>query len=114
MRRTDPKTLVEALRILARTIESGDGIANSCIAEAADVIEELTKERQIMTNETLRGQWFPCSEVLPPNGQVVMTKIDDEKGCRNEIKLKRKGKRWCFDKEMYGGYMPTHWMITKG
>ena len=29
------QTLIEALRILARDIESGDGVANACIAEAA-------------------------------------------------------------------------------
>jgi hypothetical protein len=28
--------------------------------------------------------WIPCSEQLPPIGEVVMTKIDDGKGCRNE------------------------------
>ena len=41
MRKTDNETLVKALRILARDIESGDGVANACIYEAADRIEEL-------------------------------------------------------------------------
>lgn len=35
------KTLVKALRILSEDIQSDDGVANACIAEAADRIEEL-------------------------------------------------------------------------
>jgi predicted trehalose synthase len=37
-------TLVSALRILARDIDSGDGVANAVIAEAADRIEAMGKE----------------------------------------------------------------------
>jgi hypothetical protein len=40
--KTDNKTLVEALRILAKDIESDDGVANACIEEAANRIEELS------------------------------------------------------------------------
>ena len=42
--KTDDKTLIAALRILAAEIQSGDGVANACIAEAADRLEEPTKE----------------------------------------------------------------------
>ncbi|MEZ5691153.1 MAG: hypothetical protein R3D71_05775 [Rickettsiales bacterium] len=42
MKRTDDKTLISALRILARDIQSDDGIANACISEAAYRLEELT------------------------------------------------------------------------
>ena len=48
---TDSATLIAALRILARDIQSGDGIANSCIAEAADRIEQL----DAMATEILRA-----------------------------------------------------------
>lgn len=41
MRRTDTPTLIEALRILAAEIQSGDGVANACIAEGANRLEEL-------------------------------------------------------------------------
>jgi hypothetical protein len=34
-------TLVKALRVLVDDIESGDGVANACIAEAADRLEAL-------------------------------------------------------------------------
>ena len=39
--KTDDKTLIAALRILAAEIRSDDGVANACIAEAADRLEEL-------------------------------------------------------------------------
>lgn len=39
--KTKTKTLIKALRILANDIESDDGVANACIAEAADRLEEL-------------------------------------------------------------------------
>jgi hypothetical protein len=45
-RRTPDETLVKALRILARDIQSGDGLANACIAEAATRLEELVEERK--------------------------------------------------------------------
>ena len=39
--RTETDVLVSALRILARDIQSNDGVANACIAEGAARIEEL-------------------------------------------------------------------------
>lgn len=33
--------------------------------------------------------WMPASEA--PEGKVFMTKIDDEKGCRNVQAMKRHG-----------------------
>lgn len=39
--KTDNETLVKALRILANDIQTDDGVANACIAEAALRIEEL-------------------------------------------------------------------------
>ncbi len=54
--------------------------------------------------------WTPCLHHLPPEGEVVMTKIDDENGCRNGQELKRKGNLWFFpDDSMYVYYTPTHW-----
>lgn len=37
---TETKTIIEALRVLARDIQSGDGVANAAIAEAADRLEK--------------------------------------------------------------------------
>jgi len=42
--RSDTPTLIEALRILARDIESDDGVANAVIAEAADRLMALLVE----------------------------------------------------------------------
>ena len=83
---TDTKTIIEALRVLARDIQSQDGVANAAIAEAADrlqkqqrkirnqrrEIESLSKDKRrvdgfvnwldaemkkFMTEPTLRNDW---------------------------------------------------------
>ncbi len=55
-------------------------------------------------------QWISIARELPPEGETVWTKIDDEKGCRNEAMLKRRGNLWFFpDESMYVYYRPTHW-----
>ena len=41
MKKNNSKTLIKALRILSEDVQSDDGVANACIAEAADRIEEL-------------------------------------------------------------------------
>mgnify|MGYP001618155615 CR=1 FL=1 len=41
MRKTELPILIGALRILVKDIQSDDGIANMCLAEAADRLEEL-------------------------------------------------------------------------
>ena len=42
--KSSTETLIAALRILARDIQSGDGVANAAIAEAADRLTELKRE----------------------------------------------------------------------
>lgn len=57
--------------------------------------------------------WVRCADSLPGEGVVVHTKIDDEKGRRNETMLKRQGRLWFFlDDSMYVYYTPTHWADT--
>lgn len=54
------------------------------------------------------SEWQPIA--LAPDDEVVMTKIDDERGIRNEQRLIRQGQLWFFpDKSMYVYYTPTHW-----
>jgi Protein of unknown function (DUF551) len=54
--------------------------------------------------------WIACSANLPDHNVLVMTKIDDQDGCRNEQKLKRQGTLWFVsDGSMYVYYRPTHW-----
>jgi len=60
-----------------------------------------------MSNEP---NWISVSEQLPPEGQAVLTKIDDGKSSRNEQELKRLRGLWFFpDDSMYVYYTPTHW-----
>jgi hypothetical protein len=47
-------TLVSALRILARDIDSEDGVANALIAEAADRIEDLAAEQDKYMSDARR------------------------------------------------------------
>ena len=57
-----------------------------------------------------RARWITVASRLPKDGNVVETKIDDDRGRRNEIRLKRQGRRWFFeDGSMYVYYTPTHW-----
>ena len=51
--RTDTVTLIAALRVLAREVESGDGVANAAIAEAADRLEELHPQADAMVDNGL-------------------------------------------------------------
>jgi hypothetical protein len=54
--------------------------------------------------------WISLGNLLPKEGLVVDTKIDDEKGARNEQPLKRRGNLWFVeDGSMYVYYRPTHW-----
>ena len=58
-------------------------------------------------------EWTSVSKELPKPGVVVLTKIDDQDGCRNEQQLKllpNGGRLWFFpDGSMYVYYTPTHW-----
>lgn len=55
--------------------------------------------------------WHPIATA--PDGVTVLTKIDDEKGPRNEAPLKRQGKLWFCDDGLYVYYEPTHWAPLK-
>jgi hypothetical protein len=78
--------LIEAVRILARDIQSGDGCANACLLEAAARLEELVEERRSIStllqkvesleaeNTRLREErrWVPVGERLPEIGTNVL------------------------------------------
>lgn len=49
--RSSTPTLISALRILARDIQSGDGVANAAIAEAAERLEEVDRILQALLKE---------------------------------------------------------------
>jgi len=55
-------------------------------------------------------EWKPASSA--PEGVEVETKIDDDRGCRNECVLLRRGRLWWTGPgvdAMYVYYTPTHW-----
>jgi L-arabinose isomerase len=90
-RRTPDETLVKALRILARDIQSGDGCCNACLLEVATRLEELVAERR----------WIPITEKLPDLGVEVIGWHPDDRV-----------RSWC----RHGGvtvfgkaWEPTHW-----
>lgn len=54
--------------------------------------------------------WTRTADSLPPEGEVVETKIHDASGERNVALLKRNGRLWFYpDDPMYVYYTPTHW-----
>jgi hypothetical protein len=56
------------------------------------------------------NKYISCNKVLPPNGVIVETKIDDADGTRNEQLLMRSDNLWFVpDGSMYVYYAPTHW-----
>lgn len=58
----------------------------------------------------MKTNWTATKTELPPEGFTVLTKIDDDKGVRNEQSLKRRGSLWFVpDDSMYVYYSPTHW-----
>ena len=61
-RRTPDAKLIEAVRILSRTIQTEDGVIAACLAEAARRLEELVEERR----------WIPVGEKLPPTDAEVL------------------------------------------
>ena len=57
-RRTDDATLIAAVRILSRTIQTDDGVIPACLSEAASRLAELVEERR----------WSPVGERVPEEG----------------------------------------------
>ena len=70
------QTLIEALRILARDIESGDGIANACIAEAADRLEGYAE--RLAELESQKAFWEQAFNEMKHQRDEVVAKRDDE------------------------------------
>ena len=85
-RRTPDATLIEAVRILSRTIQTDDGVIPACLGEVATRMEELVKERRSIStllqkvesldaeNKRLREErrWVSVGERLPDDLRRVM------------------------------------------
>ena len=54
--------------------------------------------------------WIAIADQPAPERVLLWTKIDDDKGPRNEAMLQRFGRLWfTADASMYVYYAPTHW-----
>ena len=72
--KTQDEILIKALEILARDIQSDDGVANACIFEAAERLRELSKQNKELyenqqsiceTNKTLCNRLKELTENQP-------------------------------------------------
>lgn len=68
-RKSSTPTLIAALRILARDIQSGDGVANAAIAEAADRLEDYYN-------------LFVCTDNILDKSLIMMLDMADEEETR--------------------------------
>lgn len=58
--------------------------------------------------------WIRTQTTLPTGGVVVDTKIDDERGLRNQQPLRLEGGLWYVpDGTLYVYYCPTHWRLVR-
>ena len=73
---TDTSTLIEALRVLARDIDSEDGVANACIAEAAERLEGYAE--RLSELESQRSFWEQAFNEMKHQRDEVIARRDDE------------------------------------
>ena len=120
-RRTPDATLVKAVRILSRKIQTEDGVIPACLAEAATRLEELVEERRSIStllqkvesleaeNNRLREgrRWIGVGERLPADNVAVLCCGD---GIGAEMVWREKGK-WhlSFVGTQIGDSTYTHW-----
>lgn len=60
----------------------------------------------------MQAEYIACRDQMPPEGTLVMTKIDDGRGVRNEQALAFYRNLWWTGEgadAMYVYYTPTHW-----
>ena len=131
-RRTPDAKLIEAVRILSRTIQTDDGVIPACLAEVATRLAELVEElRSISTllqkvesleaeNARLREErrWVPVGERLPEIDVPVLVR---QQGCEYHAIGWREHRPhyivpetiWTLGDDLDKGYPPekiTHWM----
>ena len=71
--RSETKVIIGALRILVNDIQSDDGVANTCIAEAAMRLEEL-QERIKQLEEQL--EWKPIDDYARSGAEILLAYKD--------------------------------------
>jgi hypothetical protein len=122
-RRTFDATLIEAVRILSRTIQTEDGVIPACLGEVATRLEELVEERRSISTllqkvESLEAEiarlreerrWVPVGERLPKKYQSVIVALTPDSKGRVEVceAVHWKGSDFETDR---GNYECSHWM----
>ena len=121
-RRTPDATLISALRILSRKIQTEDGVIPACLANVATRLEELVEERRSIStllqkvesleeeNKRLREarRWVSVGERLPDDNVAVLCCGED---IGAEMVWREQGK-WhlSFVGTQIGPSTYTHWM----
>jgi sirohydrochlorin ferrochelatase len=97
--KTPTQTLAAALRILAKDIESPDGVANAAIAEAAERLEELTAQVEVLRRALTDIRHSPddhCAEIaadaLDSKPNQCLREIQAEAGRAGYL---QGAKEWC-------------------
>jgi chromosome segregation ATPase len=73
---TPTEIIIKALRVLVDDIQSPDGVPNACVAQAADRLEELQRERDKAfaeverLKEQVNGQVSLCTKLTIERGQL--------------------------------------------
>ena len=122
-RRTFDATLIEAVRILSRTIQTEDGVIPACLGEVATRLAELVEERRSISTllqkvESLEAEiarlreerrWVPVGERLPKKYQSVIVALTPDSKGRVEVceAVHWKGSDFETDR---GNYECSHWM----
>jgi hypothetical protein len=90
--RSKTETIISALRVLVQDIQSGDGVANAAIAEAADRMEELCSElsfyRKLNKNFVEAGricaQIYIARNITLSENEVLSALVEIDKLYRDE------------------------------
>lgn len=104
-------TLISALRILARDVESDDGVANAMLFEAAERFGKLALEAHNLRAEVERmkqvQRWIPVEDRLPELGfDVLVLKRNGEHEVAWRDVSDGKWSSWSISKE----YEYAYWM----
>ena len=68
-REASDSVLVDSLRILSRDMMSSDGVANACVAEAAERIDNLSRALRVIHT------WAACDKTSPQTRTEAMVQI---------------------------------------
>jgi len=117
-RRTPDAKLIEAVRILSRTIQTDEGVIPACLAEVATRLAELVEERRSISTllqkvESLEAEtallreerrWIAVGERLPGDEEWV-----EMAGPWGEDIGYFDGEQWLKTESETFDYLVTHW-----